>query len=211
MFLRILKQLSVFGAFLLATSFFCAPFYNTSSGTHQYYLGTNSKLEINGETNINNFCCGSNERFTENKLSFQFSPDNSAIYFFDTRLKLDIYQMDCGGKIITKDFQKTLNAEQNPYIQLELKEAINQDCVDLEACDNWIFFQSKAEITLNSMTNVETLSVHVLKKNENMFQISGSKTIELSDYKIAPPSAMLGLIKVKNSITVNFDLEIVLI
>ncbi|MBN1990314.1 MAG: hypothetical protein JW783_13010, partial [Bacteroidales bacterium] len=38
--------------------------------------------------------------------------------------------------------------------------------------------------------------------------VRGSKSIKMTDYNITPPSAMMGLIKVKNLITIQFELVV---
>lgn len=175
-----------------------------------YSFGNNSQLAVIGKTNINTFSCFSKERFSQNKLFYQVDKATSSVQFLDTRLLLQISEMDCGGAMINKDFQKTLKAKQYPFIELNLMEAINLDCNTLEECGNWIFFKTKTNITLNGQTREEEIPVHVLKKNEKSYQITGTKTIELKDFEIEPPTALMGMIKVQNSIKIDFDLEIIL-
>jgi hypothetical protein len=42
--------------------------------------------------------------------------------------------------------------------------------------------------------------------NDGRLRAMGSKAIKMTDYNVEPPTAMLGLVKAENELTVHFDL-----
>jgi hypothetical protein len=48
---------------------------------------------------------------------------------------------------------------------------------------------------------VKTISDHDIK-------FSGSYTLKMTDFKMSPPTAMMGTIKVGNEVTIKFDLTL---
>mgnify|MGYP000492088847 CR=1 FL=1 len=177
----------------------------------QYYLGDQSKLEVFGKTNVNEFCCASYEKFKPQKLTYEIPFDSDKMKFNRAKLNIQINEMDCGGRLINKDFRRTLNADKCPFISIDLKEIINQDCDNLRECDNWIFFIASTEITINEVNQKINIPIHILKETDQKFRVTGQKKLQLSDFKIIPPTAFMGMIKVRNSIEINFDLEVILI
>jgi hypothetical protein len=204
------KGLFLSFSFGLTILFLCSFSNFTNRNSIRYYLGQNSKLEVFGKTNINEFCCASYEKFEPQKLTYEIPPEGETIKFDNANLNIQINEMDCGGRLINNDFRKTLNAEKCPFIQIELKEAINQDCDNLTECDNWIFFIAATDITINQVKKRVSIPIHILKKSEQELKITGQKELHLSNFNITPPTALMGMIKVKNSIEINFDLEVIL-
>ena len=202
------KYLAYFLSFFILLLFAFSPYEDRNSV--EYYLGSKSKLEVFGKTNINEFCCASYEKFQPKKLTYEIPVDGDLMSFESAILNIQIKEMDCGGKIINNDFRKTLNANKCPFIQINLKEVINQDCDNLTKCDNWIFFIANTEITINEVKQLVSIPIHILKKSDQNFQVTGSKELELSSFQITPPTALMGLIKVNNTIEINFDLDIIL-
>ena len=174
----------------------------------EYILGTSSVLKVNGKTNINNFSCLLQKKFSKKSYLYKTNPDTSVIRFANTVLKIPTKEMDCRKKAITKDFYKILEADEFPFIIIELQEVINQDYYTSEDLDSQDVFLTKINITITDVSRSLSIPVRVTRKDSFSFRISGSANIKLSDFGIQAPKAMLGLIKVKNAIDIEFDLEI---
>jgi len=177
----------------------------------EYLLGPNSTLEINGKTNINSFCCSSKEGFPKGSVSYQLENETATFYFKNTDLKINIQQLDCAVRSINRDLRKTLQADEYPTITIALKQASNLDCSNTLDCDRWIEFEAIADITLTCVTKTFSIPIYIKKKNENQFQITGTTTLFFKEFGLVPPSALMGLIKVKESIDIKFDLYVILL
>ena len=64
-------------------------------------------------------------------------------------------------------------------------------------------FTVQGNLTIRNVTNPVTVAV--VHKGNEMFE--GTATVRLTDYKLKPPSALLGAIGTKNEMTVSFTLK----
>ena len=174
----------------------------------EYQILPTSILEVNGKTNINSFCCSSKERFQNKNLSYKFEKQSSSIHFQDTKFSIKIKQLDCGKKIINKDLFKALKANDYPNITIDFKEVFNLECNDLSDCDKWVEFEANADITITCETLSIRIPILVKKLNTESFRIAGGTTLQLCDFDIKAPTAMMGLIQVQDAIDFNFDLYV---
>ena len=174
----------------------------------EYLLGPKSVLEVNGKTNVNSFCCTSQQRFSKGKFSYQFEAGTSIINFQNSSLKITIAELDCGAKAINNDLHKALQADQYPSIVIDLQQAFNLECSDLTDCDRWVEFEAVTDITIVCTSKSVVIPIQVKKIDGHKFRVIGETTIELCDFGIEAPTALLGLIKVKDTLKINFDLDI---
>lgn len=130
----------------------------------------------------------------------------ATIRLSDAKLNLSTSLLDCGRKAITKDMRKTLQSDKYPNIILELKEIQNTRCHNLELCDEWFDLQAVVDITLTCETNTYTFPVFAKKVDDKVFRVSGDTSLQLCDFDIEAPTALLGLIKVKDGLNISFDL-----
>ena len=175
-----------------------------------YKIQPSSSLEINGTTNINSFCCASKERFAESLAHFQFDPQEAIIYFEQTALPINISQLDCGGKAINRDLYKTLQADTYPFIHIQLVKVENLDCIPLQIGSQGVSFLATTHITIGCITNTVQIPIRITKKRNQQFQIIGGTALHFKDFELEPPTAMLGLIKVKEQLDIYLDLELAL-
>lgn len=176
-----------------------------------YVIKESSTLEVNGKTNINSFCCTSKEAYSKMSLHYRKGSGESDIIFENAILKLQTERLDCGKKAINKDMHKTLQADTYPNIILELKEIQNTLCHNLDNCDEWFELTAVADITITCHTRTYIFPVTTKKYDTHSYRISGATSLQLCDFNIDPPTALMGLVKVKDGLEINFDLYIELI
>ena len=173
-----------------------------------YLIKETSVLEVHGKTNINSFCCTSMESFENKTLNYFLDVEMGSVKMEGAKLKLTTNLLDCGKKVITKDMRKTLQSDKYPNIVLELKEIQNTKCHDLNSCDEWVDLWAIVDITLTCETNRYSFPVFAKKLDEHIFRVSGDTSLQLCDFDIEAPTALLGLIKVKDGLNISFDLLI---
>lgn len=176
-----------------------------------YILEPTSLLSINGETNVNSFCCSSQQKFPKGRVGYEWGKGNGNLNFENAILKINVQSLDCGANAINRDLQKTLQAESFPYITIELKEAINTQGDKSIKKNQWIELQAMTEITLCCVTKEVTIPIKIRKDSDNRFRIIGSTVLKFRDFELEPPTVMMGLIKVKETLDISFDLDAVLI
>ncbi|NNE25763.1 MAG: hypothetical protein HKN09_02870 [Saprospiraceae bacterium] len=176
--------------------------------TLQYRISELSSLEINGQTNINKFCCSYLDAYDKKSLTYKYDQDYTDIFFEEAKLTMQTHKLDCGKKLINKDMMKTLQADQYPHITLQLKEVKNNRGGDLSKCNEWFELMAVADITITCHTNTYEFPIRLKKLDLHTLRVSGTTSLQLCDYEIDAPTAMLGLIKVKDKLDINFDLHI---
>lgn len=168
----------------------------------------NSKLYIEGKSNVNKFACHCTEEFPTSKIQFNSTPSNGTAHFNKTEMQITTSKLDCGKKAINKDLIKTLKAEEHPKITLELCSL-----KFLEAAHENDWQQVKAEtfLTIAGTTRSMNMLVRAKQLGNFKYKIKSSEEIKLTDFDIDPPTALLGLVKVKDEMTLHLDLEIKII
>ncbi len=200
--------------FLLSVFAVTSSFTNTSANFISdftkviYKISPESKLEVFGETNINSFCCTSNETFKTQYLKYKFDQDQSIIFFQDAKLKIEVEQLNCGKRPINRDLYKALKTDEFPYIIINIKEIFNSKCDDLTDCDKWVEFEADLDITITCETQSVRIPLLGKKLDTQSFRITGGTSLDLCDFDIEAPTALLGLIQVEDNIDLNFDLFI---
>ncbi|MCU0346829.1 MAG: YceI family protein [Saprospiraceae bacterium] len=185
---------------------------NASSSTagleKTFHVSKKSVLKLEGKTNINGFTCHCNEAFQPQRLVAERNTDGS-LSFKSAALKLRIVSLDCGNKIMNKDLQKALNATEHPHISIELKKVEQDKCNRLSELKDWVKMKALAKISLNGVSKEYWISITAKKCGADQFRFIGTKTLNMTDFGVTPPNAMMGMIKVQDAIAINLDLDVV--
>ena len=196
-------------SFLILCSFYKPESsHNKDFTTVNYLIKKSSTLSVNCKTNLNTFCCTSQEKFEKKSLEYKFNQNINQMVFENTILNMQINQLDCGNRFINKDMHKTLRAKKHPNITLTLKEANVKDYNILEKCNEWIELIVNADFTITNNTQTFKIPVRAKKLDINSYRISGETSLQLCDFGIKSPTALLGLVKVEDEIEISFDLYV---
>lgn len=202
-----LLLLSVLSFLLFASAFSPLPF-----DKHQYQIETNSQLLIAGTSNVNEFTCDcSCERdFTRSTLEINQHPESNRIDFANARLKLTTTNLDCGHKVMNKDLYETLRAKDYPHISITLLQAEipARTQLKLVSLNQWMNIDAFTRITIAGQNKRVHIPVKGQRLEDNRFHFTGEISLNMTDFGLEPPTAMLGLIKVNDKITIHLDLVV---
>lgn len=102
------------------------------------------------------------------------------------------------GRIMDNKTYEAFHSDRYPNISFSMKSFTQQaDRISLEGI-----------LTMNGNSRLITLHVDAKILGNSDIQFAGSHALKMTDYKMEPPTAMMGTIKVGNEITVKFDLTI---
>ena len=152
-----------------------------------FFLYSNAQenfVKINGSTNVNGFQC----------VNSKFKNDGSIYYFSEKNLPniiLKVTDFDCGNKMMTKDFQKILNAEKYPEMTIKFIKFTKTQ-------KNFI-----AVVEVKMMNQSRRYNVEFELENNKMI---GKKNVKFSDFNITPPKKMGGMIVVKDDLDLTLSL-----
>jgi hypothetical protein len=189
-----LTWLFVVGIFLLTTA----------AHHEQLYILPSSTLSISGTSNVTDFDCCCDENFTpipyevESLAATQLKVSNS-------QLRIPVQELDCGNRIMNKDMREALRADEHPYIDIR-PGAIQLHQAPPINSGQWVTLSATAEVSLAGVTKNLDLHVKARRLADNRWRIRSQKELCMLDFEVEPPTAMGGLIKVRDEITIHFDL-----
>lgn len=104
------------------------------------------------------------------------------------------------GKKMDNKTYETFKSDENPYIIYTFSNAV----VKVNA-SNVVSIEASGKLTMAGNTQSVPLTAIGKKLPNGDLQLSVSKKLKMTDYKMEPPVMLLGTIKVGNEITVEFD------
>ena len=175
--------------------------------SEKYQVDVYSKLNLIGETNVNNFSCFSSE-FHENRAVIIHNENaGSELTFTLPEIKVLVPSLDCGQKGINRDMREMLRADEYPYIRIKILSA------KMEQQQAWVKGETrtdiriKTQITITDKKQVVEIPMKAIKTGEGHFSFRGNIRLRLTDFGIEPPTILLGLIEVKNEVSVAFEIK----
>jgi hypothetical protein len=191
-------------AFLIILLNFIAP---VSSNRVNYSIIERSSLSLSGSSNVNKFECTTYDNFSNGFIVIHTEEEEETVKFNNAVLKINIKSFDCKNPLLTKDFYNTLNAKENPTIDVELLSAEPMGMSKILR-SNKGKFKAEVAISLNGTSKLDQIIVNWEKTGFNTYRFIGEKKLLMSDFDIESPVSALGLIKVKDEINISFDLFI---
>ena len=165
-------------------------------------LSNESKLSINGKSNVNDFRCRSEHELQRDPMNFSYNFKGDTVNVNGVSLTLAVSKFDCGKRAINRDFRSTLKYEEYPFIQIVLNELVLNDAKDI------VPSSAKVSISIAGEKRNYEVELHAFESHEKSILVGGKKTLRMTDFGLTPPSPMFGLIQVSDELEVEFDLVI---
>jgi polyisoprenoid-binding protein YceI len=96
---------------------------------------------------------------------------------------------------------KTMKADQYPKVTYKLTSAVVTPVTKTKST-----IKATGDLTIAGATQSIVMTITAIVNPDNSITCTGSESLKLTDYKISPPSFMLGAMKVKNDLTIQFNL-----
>ncbi len=157
-----------------------------------------SKLRINGTSNVNDFECFYDAPISNDTL-YQTVTFGDSLFIEGGAVQFSTKSFNCGKRAINRDMQSTLKASEFPYMELEL--------VSIEIADE-VPFGAKLSVTIAGTNRLENIEITNYSSSESTINFSGSGDILLTDFNLDPPTALFGLVKVNDEIKISFDFSV---
>lgn len=116
-------------------------------------------------------------------------------------VKIPVAGLKSGESGLDKNMRKAMNEEKYPDVTYHL------DSYELAkgSAEGVLTAKTSGQLTISGKTKPVTIDVE-FHLGQDAAALRGSYTLEMSDYGIKPPSLMLGAIKVRDPVTIRFDL-----
>ncbi len=171
---------------------------------------TESKLVIEVRTNVNAFECVFDQDAVFKELNFQGLVKDQTIVFDDGLLDLPVLDFDCGGELINKDFADLLDYPKHSTIQVEFLEAhwYSPETQKRNIQRGLSIGYFTVELTIGGHSQQKRLHIFSSHFSENTLFSRGAVDLNLTEFGIKPPVKFFGMVKVKDELTIRFDLKI---
>lgn len=126
------------------------------------------------------------------------------------RVTIPVQALECGKSKMNRDLYNALKAEQHPRISYELLNAELMEQSTHPDSTGWMKISAKGLLTIAGVTDTTNLIVHGQLIGSDQFRVQGVKPINMRDFNIDPPTALMGLIKVNEKLSVHFDVSVYL-
>jgi hypothetical protein len=172
---------------------------------HRFIVQPSSKLTINGKTNVNSFQCTTLSYHGKDTLVL-IEGSHRHPFFEKGIVGLDAATFDCGMKVMTSDFGKTIKAREFPSILIEFI-SFEKIPVYSNAKEK---FKGKMKISLGGVTQTFQMDCTIEPGQSGNIHLKGGRSFSFSDFNLQAPERVMGLIKVKDTLDVNFHLVLLL-
>ncbi len=170
------------------------------------------KIWIEGKAGIVNYKCEARQLSGVGEIQNVSNPTQNVDREEAVRIKVNfpVQALDCGKEAMNEDMYDALKAEEFPMISYRLLNTSMMDKSRVDR-DDWIKIRTQGIMTIAGVHHDTNVDVQGKLLTDNRFRVKGSKQIDMHDYGIEPPSALMGLIKADNKLTVHFDVTVRLI
>ena len=127
-------------------------------------------------------------------------------------LKIPVKSFDCRHSRMNRDMYEALKSDKYDYITFEFENAERLPAEDVKDAsmleEGYVPFQVEGVLNVAGVDRLVDLVVWGRTHDEGRYHIKGHKEISMQDYEIEPPTALRGLIRAHDDLTVFFDLHV---
>lgn len=158
---------------------------------------SSSTLQIDGTSNIHDWSIVAKQQDGEVVVKFE---DGKLISIAQLNFAVMAESLKSGKSSMDKNTYKALNTGKYKKIVYKLNKVNRLDCPSNGSCK----VNATGSLTINGVTKNVEINFNV-KASESKIVFSGSKTINMTDYGIEPPTAVFGTITTGDTVVVKFD------
>jgi len=117
-------------------------------------------------------------------------------------IRMKTTSFDCHNYFMTKDFSKTIKADQFPELVIRFDHLTKSQDSKVGELTGLII------VTLAGKSRTYDVQCQILENNKKNKLIEGTQAFLLSDFELEPPDKLFGAIRVKDRVLVDFHLKL---
>ena len=182
---------------VIMLAFLLVPQFGKAQTT--YKINSNkSSVKVLGTSNVHDWTMTSNGVESQGVFNFNSRDELTAI----SSLNFTVLAKSLKSEKSSMDGRtyKTIKADEYPKITYKLKTAT----VTMVQANKYKI-ETTGNLTIAGVTQLISTTVMALVLEDHSISCHGSEKLKLTDYKINPPSFLLGAMKVGDDLTIQFD------
>jgi polyisoprenoid-binding protein YceI len=153
-----------------------------------------SKVWVEGTSSVRGFKCNA----TDISSVIATSGSTEIVSLVDdAQVTIPVAKLDCGNGTMNEHMRKALKASQSPNIEFKL------DSYKVEGTAATLLGTLQIAGTTKSIEIPGTV-----QQEGSLVRVKASKQINMTQWGVKPPSLMMGTMKVKENVTVGFDVTL---
>lgn len=165
----------------------------------------NCRIAIDGNTNVSPYQCALYERPGNDTMHVYSYTKNNLFYLENAIVKLRTKSFKCNNRAMTGDFLAALKADKYPWVNIEF-EYFNL-AKPLSAMPLQRNVPVRFYVTIAGMRRAYLIPFDYVTLEKTILSVNGRINIKMSDFKITPPEALFGTIKVRDEISMLFNVR----
>jgi polyisoprenoid-binding protein YceI len=161
------------------------------------------RVWFTGASNIRHFTCRATEVGGGEQLpspSIPHAPPDSAGP--RVTLRIPVTGLNCGIGMMSRHLHHALHAELHPAIQFTLAD------YELVPGDSGWSVRMNGALDIAGVRRPVSIDAAVTADSAGVAHVRGTHDIRVTDYGVAPPRRFLGLLRVRDQVTVHFDVPL---
>lgn len=169
---------------------------------HRFVVQPISQINIKGSTSVNDYkCCNEEYKGGDTLILMQKNKSQPPV-FTRGAVYINVSCIDCGMNVMTKDFGETIKASKYPIITIKFISFAKLPKYTAEEER----FNCTLSISLAGETKEFEVNCTITKAKNGLIHLKGCHDFTFGDFKLKAPQKMMGMIKVKDELQVDFHL-----
>ena len=192
------KQIAATITIMAAIIFIVMPQTIRAQASYKLLPGKDVAVKVLGSSNVHDWIEIATGLTSQGDFKFEGDQLKSLHSF---SFSVDVKSLKSEHESMDNRTYKTIKADKFPTVTYKLTSAI----VTLVQKNKYTI-KATGDLTIAGSTQTVVLNVAAIVNADNTITCTGTQNIKLTDYKMDPPSFMLGAMKVKNDLTIQYNL-----
>lgn len=154
-----------------------------------------SKITILGTSSVHDWEIVVNEFKSDARITLD---ENNTASVSDVKVSCEVKNVESDNKIMTNKTFKALDGDKHPKITFVSSETVS--------VSSGASASIKGKLTIAGQSKEVTLPFTLQVQNGSKIKIDGKVPLKMSDFKIDPPTAMMGALKTGDEIEIAYDI-----
>ncbi|NQV74277.1 YceI family protein [bacterium] len=172
-----------------------------------YEISPLSQLQIEGTSSVNSFTCFASE--IDGGGTFNRASKGADVAHKTIAMTIPVGTLDCQNRRMNSDLSEALKSDQFPLILFKLtsvKTLGQKRATDIEQEGPIFLIEATGVLTLAGASRTIVFKLEGLTDSDQRMIGKGSLALKMTDFGVTPPTALFGLVKAKDDITIRFNL-----